>query len=198
MMNSIVQHVTKAVTEQLTLLQPQQSATNSTQLRELPLVPTSQAATIPQADTLVTNAVATAQSTLSGINSPQTDIPSTLFSSTSIPVDCQVSDKIKGKINVTMNIFDISLLLNNSILEDKFQLSISTSQGSPAISLEPVSKPRKVLPIDSWLPRFHVFLGVYCQKFPHKAPAPMKYGKVVRDLAARGKNGRCTMTTFVF
>ena len=121
MMNSIVQQVTKAVTEQLTPLPTQQSSTDSTQLREVPLVPTSQAATIPQTDTLVTIAVATAQSTLSGINSPQTDIPSTLFTSTSLPVDCQVYDKIKGKI-WNNEYFDISLLLNNSIPGDKFQI----------------------------------------------------------------------------
>ena len=87
MMNSIVQQVTKAVTEQLTQLPTQQPTTNSTQLREVPLVPTSQAATIPQADNLVTNAVATAQSVLSSINSPQRDIPLTLFTSTSLSVD---------------------------------------------------------------------------------------------------------------
>ena len=170
---------------------------DSTQLREAPLVPASQATTIPQADTLVSNAVATAQSTLSGINSPQTDIPSTLFTSTSLSVDCRVSDKIKGKI-WNNEYFDISLLLNNSILEDKFQLSISTSQGSPTISLEPVSKPRKFLAIDPWLHCFHVFVGVYCRKFPHEAPALMKYGEVIRDLAAWGHNWRMYDENFRF
>ena len=108
-----------------------------------------------------------------------------------------VVDKIKGKI-WNNEYFDISLLLNNSVLEDKFQLSISTSQGGPAISLEPVSKPRKFLPIDSSLHCFHVFVGVYCQKFPHEAAALMKYGEVVRDLAACGHNWKMYDENFRF
>ena len=41
-------------------------------------------------------------------------------------------------------------------------------------------------------------MGVYCQKFPHEAPALMKYGEVVRYLAACGHNWKMYDENFRF
>ena len=56
----------------------------------------------------------------------------------------------------------------------------------PPVRLEPVAKSKKVLTLDAWFNCFHVFVGIYCQKYPTEGPALMKYGEVVQDLAARG------------
>lgn len=57
---------------------------------------------------------------------------------------------------------------------------------APMLSLEPKSKPRRVNTIEQWTSAFQVFVGVYTSRFQMCAPALMKYGDVVRDLAARG------------
>ena len=44
--------------------------------------------------------------------------------------------------------------------------------------------------IDTWQQAFHIFVGVYALKYPHEAPALMKYGQTIRDVAARGQNWR--------
>lgn len=112
--------------------------------------------------------------------------PESIFPSPSLAVDSRVSDKTKGKI-WNNEYIDISLLPNNPVNEDKFQLTVNSLSGAgPALCLEPVSRPKKNISIELWISCFHVFVGVYCQKYPNEAPALMKYGEVVQDLAARG------------
>ena len=83
-----------------------------------------------------------------------------------------------------------SSLLSNPVFEDRFQLTISNSdkEKNPSLCLEPVSNAEKHLSIETWLSCFHIFVGVYTSRLPHEAPALMKHGEVVRDLAARGGN----------
>ena len=56
------------------------------------------------------------------------------------------------------------------------------------LSLEPVSKPKKLQSVESWLSSFHVFVAIYTKKFPHEGPALKKYGEIIHDLAGRGHN----------
>ena len=41
-----------------------------------------------------------------------------------------------------------------------------------------------------WQQAFNIFVGVYMQEHPHEAPALIKYGQTIRDLAASGQNWR--------
>ncbi len=44
--------------------------------------------------------------------------------------------------------------------------------------------------VEVWQQAFNIFAAVYTQKCPHEAPALMKYGQTIRDLAVRGQNWR--------
>ena len=57
---------------------------------------------------------------------------------------------------------------------------------TPSLCLEPLAKHKKVTTIETWLSSFHVFVGAYTKQFPHEAPALMKYGEIIQDLAGRG------------
>jgi len=54
------------------------------------------------------------------------------------------------------------------------------------LCLEPLQNSKNANTIDNWT--FQIFVGVYTTKFPAEAPALMKYGEVVRDLAGKGAN----------
>lgn len=60
----------------------------------------------------------------------------------------------------------------------------------PSLCLEPAQKAKPITSIEQWTTAFQIFVGVYTAKFPQEAPALMKYGEVVRDLAVRGANWR--------
>ena len=79
-------------------------------------------------------------------------------------------------------------MLSNTIFENKFKIAVQTvdSRGAPSLCLESASKPRKVFNVDQWGSCFLVFVGVYTSKFPSEAPSFMKYGEIIRDLAAEG------------
>ena len=151
--------------------------------------------------TLIDNSLTVVQSALSG--EPNTlvhkALPKHLFSSPSLAIDSRVSDKLRAKI-WNNEYFDFGALLSNPVFEDKFQLTINNADKGlvPSLCLEPVSKTKKYLSIESWLNCFHVFVGVYTRKYPSEAPALMKYGEVVQDLAARGHNWKFCDENFRF
>ena len=157
----------------------------SHQLPGLPLVSSS-----GLADTVVQSLVAATQSALSGelpVINPV--LPAQLFSSPSLPIDARVSDKLRSKI-WNNEFIEFGVLLTNPMAESQYQVTISSSEKGPfpSLCLEPVNKSRKILSIETWLHCFHIFVGIYTSRFPHEAPALMKYGEVVQDLAFRGFN----------
>ncbi len=115
------------------------------------------------------------------------------FNSVSIPIDAQVSPKIKAK-----EFIDFGLLINPQVGDTRYNLSLGTSEGSvPTLALEPTTKSKAIHNIEVWTTAFQVFVGVYTSKYPLEAPALMKYGEVVRDLAARGGNWQFYDTQFL-
>ena len=118
------------------------------------------------------------------------------FNSVSIPIDAQVSPKIKAKIWGN-EFIDFGLLINPQVGDTRYHLSLGTSEGSvPTLALEPTTKAKAIHNIEVWTTAFQVFVGVYTSKYPLEAPALMKYGEVVRDLAARGGNWQFYNTQF--
>ena len=130
---------------------------------------------------------------------PSSSLPSELFTSVSVPVDARVPLKLKSKI-WNHEYIDFGHLLVNPTLEGKFQLTLQNSDGtsSPSLSFESVKKPKKIYSIDTWLPAFHVFVGVYTSRYTTEAPSLMKYGEIVQDLAVRGHNWRFYDENFRF
>ena len=154
------------------------------------------ASSSPFADAVVNTSLAITQASISGM--PST--PECLFSSPSLAIEVRVSEKIRGKI-WNNEYFDLSLLLTNPVVEDRYQLTVKGAEGNmtaPGICLEPVAKPKKVLTLETWFSCFHIFVGIYCKKYPTEAPALMKYGEVVQDLAARGHNWKFYDENFRF
>jgi hypothetical protein len=79
--------------------------------------------------------------------------------------------------------------LSGSAAEERFKISVSTSnKDAPSLFLEPSEKTCKINSFEKWLQAFHILVGVYTSKYPSEAPALMKYGDIVRDLATRGHN----------
>ena len=92
------------------------------------------------AEAVVNSSLAIAQASIAGM--PST--PECLFTSPSLPIDARVSEKIRGKI-WNSEYFDFSLLLSNSVAEDRYQLTVkvqrATRQHQPyALSLWPNPK----------------------------------------------------------
>ena len=158
------------------------------------------------AETLVEGAIATAHTQIAGaphilptnIITQARSQPSQTFLSAGLPIDSQISIKLKEKI-WNEEFVDFGALLSNPG-QDKYQISLQNSEaGTPAsFCLEPVSRPKKITSIEVWQQAFYIFAGVYTQKHPHEAPALMKYGQTIRDLAARGQNWRFYDENFRF
>ena len=166
--------------------------------REVPLV------SLPdpsEADAQVQGPVASALEGLSGesvnleVARPQ-PLGLSHFNSITMPIGAQVSPKIKVKIWAN-EFVEFGLLINPSVGDTRYQLSINQNDNSvPTLSQEPSSRIKHINTIDLWTSAFQIFVGVYTNKFPQEAPSLMKYGEVVRDLAARGRNWRFYDTQF--
>ena len=99
-------------------------------------------------NSLVEQAVFSVSQSLAGEQNP---VPGKLFHSSSLPIDCKVSDKVQAKIWAN-EFIDFGVLLSNPIFENKFKIAIQTvdSSGAPSLCLESASKPRKIFTIDQW------------------------------------------------
>ena len=173
---------------------------------EVPLIPATEGSLeevpiMENVSNLVNRSLTSVQSALSGEPNPvmHKALPEHLFSSPSLAIDSRVSAKLRSKI-WNNEYFEFSALLSNPVFENKYQLTVNNSDKGlvPSLCLEPVSKTKKFLSIDSWLNCFHIFVGVYTRKYPNEAPALMKYGEVVQDLAARGHNWKFYDENFRF
>ena len=215
LVQSLVSTVTAEVTRQLTATLPAlaslEGPSTSTATGDGSELAEERRPSVPplpgvSATNLVEGAIAAAHSRITGApqllpTSVQTQRqvnPSQIFLSASLPIDSQLSAKIKEKI-WNEEFVDFGSLLSNSV-HDKYQISVqNTDTGAPAsFCLEPVSRPKKIMSIEVWQQAFNIFVGVYTQKHPHEAPALMKYGQTIRDLAASGQNWRFYDENFRF
>ena len=58
-------------------------------------------------------------------------------------------------------------------------------------TFEPVENPKKVSSINDWVSAFHMFVAIYCVKFPNETPTLIKFCETVRDIATRGGEQFC-------
>ena len=144
----------------------------------------------PTSTSLVQESLTTVQQDLSGerIGSRQ-PIPDQLFVSSSLPLDARVTDKVRAKI-WNEEYIDFGTLLSNPELANKYSVTLDRAESGsmPSLCLEPVAKPAKIATIEGWTSCFIIFVGIYTSKYPTEAPALMKYGEIIKDLAARGHN----------
>ena len=126
---------------------------------------------------------------LTGGLNPPSDLPSSLFTSSALPVDVRVSEKIKTKIWAN-DYIDFGSLLVNPLFENKYQVTLKNPQGGlrPSLSLESVAKPKRINSIEVWDKAFRLCVRVFTQKYPLETPHLMKYSEIIHDLAVRGHN----------
>ena len=70
-----------------------------------------------------------------------------------------------------------------------FQLQ-SNEIGQQVLSMVPNHKRPTIQTIEQWTTAFQIFVSIFTQRFPQDSPALMKYGSVVRELAAQSANWR--------
>ena len=211
-LDQLVAQVADEVTRRLSPLEDTSttsvsSASVSSALSEVSLVSTSPAPTsaVPVPGTSVTPPGMAGAIVWGSLNTTQTSlsreaqVPTQLFSSPSLPIDARESENLRAKI-WNNEYFDFSALLSNPVFEDKYEVIISNSDKEkfPSLCSEPVANAKKHLSIETWLSCFHIFVRVYTSRVPHEAPALMKYGEVVQDLAARGGNWKFYDENFPF
>ena len=147
-------------------LSPTSSAAET---RELPIVASG---ITSSADATMQGPVASALTHLSGETnfiqvtpSPDPDLPN--FNSINVPIDANVSTKIKAKI-CAHEFVDFSVLLSSGAGDTRYYLSVSSQNGSalPTLSLEPSQKPKAIANIGTWTSAFQIFVGVYTVKYP--------------------------------
>ena len=104
-------------------------------------------------------------------------------------MNARLSEKIPAKI-WKVEYVDFRSLFANPVLTDQYQITVNNSESSlnPSLCLEPLSKNKKVMTIKTTLSSFRVFVEAYTKQLPYKAPALMKYGEIIQDLAGRGHN----------
>lgn len=118
--------------------------------------------------------------------------PGHIFASMAVPIDARVPDKVKEKI-LRHDYIDFGLLSYATPQTQGYHLTVNTASEkstSPLLSLEPTHKPRRINTVEQWTTAFQVFVTVYTSRFPTSAPALMKYGEIIRDLAGRGAGWR--------
>ena len=66
-----------------------------------------------------------------------------------------------------MNILTLLSLLTNPVFEHQYRLTFQGADSGPVPSLciEPLSKPKKLSFVQSWLSNFNVFVAIYTKKF---------------------------------
>ena len=129
----------------------------TTDLVEMPVVQSGSALSHPAT---ASTPVATALSNVMGegnvlqvSQSSQPALPH--FHSVDVPIDANVSPKIKAKI-WSHEFIDLGILLSSGTRDTRYHLSVSSPQGSslPTLSLEPSHKPKNIPNIDSWTSAF--------------------------------------------
>ena len=199
MVQGISKAVYEAVIQSLTPFMVSDQSASASTLTETPVqdAPVNTSPNFPiGADATVQGSVASVIHTLSGepltgvaLAQPH-DRPGDIVSSMSLPIDARVTAKLKAKIGAN-EFINLGQLITVTPMEDKFNISNNTSKdspGQPTLCLEPLQKGKNINTIDTWTSAFQIFVGIYTSEFPAEAPALMKYGEVVRDLAAKGAN----------
>jgi len=186
---------------------PSRPPTAPSNLQEVPVNSTGgQSSQVPAdliASRVVQGSLATVSHAVTGLVPSTSEgpppLPGQCFQSVGLPVDARVSEKLREKIWKD-EFIDFGSLLANPVLANRFQLTVHNAENGPLPSLciEPISKSKKITSIESWLSSFHIFVGVYTKRFPHEAPALMKYCETIQDLAGRGHNWKYYDENFRF
>ena len=102
-----------------------------------------------------------------------------------------VDPKIKAKIWVHEYV-DLGTLLNSKFPQARFTM-VEPYEGGMAWEKQK-SLTYLFDSVAHWLSAFHIFVNIYCEKYPHEACSLMKYANTIQVLARRS----CAVATFVY
>ena len=207
LINQIVAKVTAEVTKNLQpLLQVQSSVSAASSSHGPPVQPPAQQPPV-QHESLVSAAVVGAAEAITGqsstvvsaLSAPPAPGISEVFTPAALPLDARIPARVKAKIWANEYIDFATLLINNTP-SPNYQLTInqSSDDGPPTLSIEPSTKTNKINHIAAWSAAFRFFVAVYTTRYPHEAPALMKYGDVIHELSSRGHQWRYYDENFRF
>ena len=150
-------------------------------------------------------AVATVQGSVAAVldnisgESRGDDIPKSIF--ITLPIGLGLPEKLKAKIVASEYVDFGSLITNYSKANTSYSLSLSDAkgnQGNAALTLEPNVKIKNIGNIETWTTAFQEYVAIFTAQHPKEAPALMKNGEIIRDLAYRGFNWRYYDENFRF
>lgn len=113
------------------------------------------------------------------------------FTSINKPLALGVDPKIKAKIWAHEYI-DLGCLVSKKSLKPRFQ-PVESVDGNMMWEKQQVPNFR-FESIAHWLTAFHVFVGIYTERYPHETGALMKYANTIQTLARRS----CEVAAFIY
>ena len=139
-------------------------------------------------------AVRTNMQTLTGgileVSEPTVDSSKNSFISSAVPLASRVPERIRNKIWAN-EFIDFSHLLITYKDDHNYTFQLQSNEnGQQVLSMVPNHKRPTIQTIEQWTTAFQIFVSIFTQRFPQDSPALMKYGSVVRDLAAQSANWR--------
>ena len=120
------------------------------------------------------------------INSDNLQDPGEHFLSVAMPLDVEVSDKVKSSI-WALEYIDFSKLREpDTASVPVYDIDISSSLGSGKVRLNTGKQPNNFTNIAQWYESFHIFMSVYCQKYPHESLPLLSYQYTIKSIANDG------------
>lgn len=124
------------------------------------------------------------------VSEPTVDSSKNSFISSAVPLASRVPERIRNKIWAN-EFIDFSHLLITYKDDSNYTLQLQSNEnGQQVLSMVPNHKRPTIQTIEQWTTAFQIFVSIFTQRFPQDSPALMKYGSVVRDLAAQSANWR--------
>ena len=148
----------------------------------------------PASQPSVQAAVRTNIQTLTGgilqVTEPTVDSSKNSFISSAVPLASRIPERIRNKIWAN-EFIDFSHLLITSKDDNNYTFQLQSNEnGQQVLSMVPNYKRPTIQTIEQRTTAFQIFVSIFTQRFPQDSPALMKYGSVVRDLAAQSANWR--------
>jgi hypothetical protein len=100
------------------------------------------------------------------------------------PLTLDIDSKTKAQIWANEFVsFDL-LLPKKELKEIKYKFQDREGEGGPGFVKQQFMT-SKVVNMAQWLEAFHVFVAIYCEKFPNESPSLMKYASIMSNVAKK-------------
>ena len=111
--------------------------------------------------------------------------------SISKPLALGISPKIKAQI-WSHEYIDLGFLINAKFAKHRYSM-VEPPEGG--VALEKQNPPAyRFESVAHWLSAFHIYVSIYCEKYPHEVGPLMKYAHTIPNLARRS----CDLVTYIY